>query len=952
MDRAKALVVLVCTALACIGCESGVRNGGGGAITVWAIDETRELSADATPVRENEIFSAAAGSIRLRSGTNDVIAFVLALRPEGNSGGAIGVEIDDLQGDGGKLLARDAVRVFRVHPIRIDQFRSWYPAHTGRAAEPIDVLDVLVPWDAPRGGGPVNLDARRTEYVWVDVAIPAGTQPGVYRAGLRCTRSGRAVFRGLSSSTAIQSLTIELDVAPLEFPSQPSLPVICRVDPRDLLAVQAGWPAESAEETRLLPEVSSHQAAIRVLNSTMELFHEHRCAPVLWGSFPKYRPLDERSVEIDWSAYDALVEGWLDGGAFHDRTPAAIWPLPVSAEYPSAERNGGFGSPSYARLLGAYVAACRKHFVERGWEDRAFVRIVPPAPLGEGAVLHNRRVLSILKQAETATPVAAHLAPGSLRALGWFEAPQVDLPEMRIWCPPAGQWDTARMAGAVDQRKWFQPSEPPYSPSLSPAAPTADASALGWLAFRYGADGIWIENAANIGKGRGIAASPDRSPDALLYPGVEFGVTHTPLASVRLKRLRRSILDHMLLTQLDAQGKSLLARRTAEQIVRWGFSDACTRDLVTTRQAGWVSDALAYSLARQVLIAELAGGEVAAGAQGASLQTEWSRFMTQGIRLEAESVGVRLSESDEALRADVFATLSNTTALPLTGTWELNELPPGWTRLSGGLTEATPRSRAIATVPFRLAGLTYNAAGVLELPLVFRGDAGEAATTARLAVASCPLVDHPPTIDGDLSDWPMAPTNTAGDFQLVRGAGRGGADGVRRTPMNATKAFFCMDAANLYFAFYCATARGEPPLFRSDNIVTMDGAIPWGQDLIEVLLSPTNARAGGGGDLLCLQIKPSGVVVSRKGTLTDPPMNASQLWQSQARVATRVSGEGWTVELTLPLASLEAAGPKKRIWGCNLTRLDSRRGEYSSWSGARGNTYSPETLGNLILQRP
>jgi hypothetical protein len=58
------------------------------------------------------------------------------------------------------------------------------------------------------------------------------------------------------------------------------------------------------------------------------------------------------------------------------------------------------------------------------------------------------------------------------------------------------------------------------------------------------------------------------------------------------------------------------------------------------------------------------------------------------------------------------------------------------------------------------------------------------------------------------------------------------------------------------------------------------------------------------------------------------------------------------IELALPLASLGRGAFDNRIWGFNITRLDARRGEYSSWSGARGYCYLPQSLGNLILLRP
>jgi hypothetical protein len=53
--------------------------------------------------------------------------------------------------------------------------------------------------------------------------------------------------------------------------------------------------------------------------------------------------------------------------------------------------------------------------------------------------------------------------------------------------------------------------------------------------------------------------------------------------------------------------------------------------------------------------------------------------------------------------------------------------------------------------------------------------------------------------------------------------------------------------------------------------------------------------------------------------------------------------------LGLPLAALGPLAADNRLWGLNVTRLEARRGEYSSWSGARGECYTPQSLGNLLL---
>lgn len=170
--------------------------------------------------------------------------------------------------------------------------------------------------------------------------------------------------------------------------------------------------------------------------------------------------------------------------------------------------------------------------------------------------------------------------------------------------------------------------------------------------------------------------------------------------------------------------------------------------------------------------------------------------------------------------------------------------------------------------------------------------------------------------------------------------------------MLPTRAFFCVDRERLYVAVRCRLAEGERPFWRADNRVPLDGAVPWGQDVIEVLIHPRPSFAGTSSDIFALQIKPNGVLVARRGCATNPPIGKSEVWQSGAAVAVRVQPDAWIVELSLPLTALGRSALEHHTWGLNITRLDARRGEYSSWSGARGYCYSPQSLGNLILLRP
>ncbi len=924
-------------------------RGPGGPATVWVVSGGRELTTDSEPLLENEIYSASRGIVRLTAAINETVAFQIGLRTPNPPAGPFNIQITDLDGPKGKLAARQVASIYRAHYVRVEHFGSWYPARTGQSATPRSFPDVLVPWEAPRGGGPLRLDQRRNEIVWIDLFVPPTTEPGAY--------TGRLELYPAGDPKPAFSCALRLTVVPVVIPGERSLPLLCRIDPRDLLVEYLHWPRLPAAETRILPNVPSHQAAKRLVDATMQLFHEHRTTPLLWAGFPKYRLAGPRSVEIDWEAYDQLVAGWLDGDGFADRVGLARWPIPASEEYPNAERNGGFASPRYARLLAAYLAECSRHFAERGWLDRSFLRLTPPGELSPDTIRRVRRATGIVRQSEARLPVVAHLPARSLRAFGWYDATTMELPEVDIWAPPARWYEPEMLQRerGLGKQAWFVPDSPPYSASLAVEAPATDARILAWQAYRYGVDAIWLEHAAEVA--RPATADAAFAGDALVYSGAENGLIDRALPSIRLKRLRRGLLDYELLRLLERSGKPLLAARTAKQLVRWAGTDACDENLLSTRPTGWPDDAYALWLARNVLLQELVN-EFAPSPAGNSQQSsnlaDWGRVMSRSAQVRAEVRGVRLATPDaEQQRAYVFTAVSNGTDRALQGRWRLPSLPMGWQPVAEQTASVAPDGRATTTVELVLRGLTYNVDGVYPFQMLFDTEtAGALSAPGRLAIAACPLIDKPPRIDGSLSDWALASNNVAGDFRLVRGSDPAGPDGIPRRPTLPTRAFFCMDAEHLYVAIRCQLNRAEEPLWRADNTIPLDGAIPWGQDLVEILLDPHNTAQGTGENIYCLQIKPSGLLVARRGCLTDPPMNRSELWQSGARVAVSTEDDAWVVEAAVPLASLGDAALRNRVWGCNVTRLDARRGEYSSWSGAHGYTYAPHRLGNLVLLRP
>ncbi len=899
------------------GQSGGVSPRGGGVI----IDEAATIGVDATLTP----LETRGDTVMLTACRNETIAFQIVVR----GGGSAQVEISAPTLEGGAIT----LDVFKGAPQPL-ALADMDPAVASQADLPRAdwVIDTLEPITLDTQGRANVALSGPMSVLWFDAHVPADAQTGDYVGRVRVSRGGAAVANS----------ELRLLVLPVTLPAEPSLIMLARVDPRDLLRATMNWPNSSAEEARVIPDLASHAPAAEALNDAMRGLRAHRLTPALWASFPKFRPTGPRAVEIEWEAYDALVSSWLDGSAFEDGAPLRRWLLPVSDRYPDAARNGGFGSPAYARVLQAYVEACEAHFRERGWLDRSIIRMIPPDQMTTAFVDRNQRVAGILNQRNGGAPLLAHLPPRSLESAGWPGAPRIELRGVDGLCPPAA-WihpDQFAQAAALRGDAWFMPDAPPYAGSLALGAPPTDVTSLGWLAYRYGIDRLWIEHATDSQDGA----------TALLTSGRRFGAQR-PAQTVRLKGLRRAQQDFELLTLLAAHGAPALADTLAERLAPYGFQDACRADLLDCYEAAWSDDPRAYATARELirreLAAKLAPGDAAtqiATARGGGV-SEWTRVLARGLRIEPR--GARLRDESGQLVAALSIDLLNQGETPLSGAWSLAAADEGVLRTSGA-TDVGAGRRDTATIDVTLTNLNYSADGVYPLRLVYDTRShGAFETAARIAATACPLLQSGPRVDGDLSDWPEIGNNRAGDFVLVRGERAGG-----RRPRLGTRAQFCLDAENLYIGIECDLQAGERPIWSADNRVNMAGAIPWGQELVEVLLAPRGAETGGPGDLLCLQVKPGGVLIAREGCATEPPIAPSRPWQSDARVAVGQERGAWTVELAIPLRSLGAEAMRQRVWGVNVSRFDAGAGEYSSWSGARWRTYDVDTLGNLILLWP
>ena len=936
------------------GCIGG--RGSRADLQIWAVPDLEMVNQDTTPEPENEVFSEVAGAIQLDAAINETVSFQLVIRSERSAASVLGITVAELR-QGEAAIPQDQVTLYREQRVEVNEYPTWYLKRTRHGHRPRAFPDLLIPLTAPRGALPIDIERGESEAIWVDVHVPVGTEPGVYHGRVRVT----------TEAGAGRELALVVNVWPFALPQTRHLGVVAGVQARAVLHQHMEVEGRPYAPTRLHFDDPLYERATAVLDATMRLLHDHRCSPVLTDVHPVRRMTPDGNVELDWSDYDRLVAGLLEGSAFEDRAAAAAWPMPIDDREPSPAAYDGWGSATYERMVVQYLRQCVEHFQDRRWFDRHYVWIPLPGP-GRGERYRQfERLGQLARQASPEIQLVCPLAPQPMGPFGLRHDPFVDVSDYAgVWCPPPAEADAAELAHQkkAGRPAWLRPGQPPYTGSLSLLAPGVHARSLPWQAYRFGYEGLFLPTVIDWEDDQTVrSAEMERS---LIWPGKAYGVGG-PIPSIRLKRLMRGLQDYEYLWLLGNNRRPGIARLIAGVLVRYGGTGCYGEHLLDPREQGWVSQPWAWMLARRLMARELMAAMETAGDEGDAgeredveqfeQELEWTRLTEalQRVYVQVEGVRVHFDVQDENQPVVAEATVSvfNATRVPANGKLAASALPEDWVP-DGGPAEIealAPGRRTRRVVRLRAKAIHASPEGVLDLPVALwvGGDEAEPVTaTGRVCVLTSQRLTGPIVVDGDLSDWPLA-ANVASDFALIGARDDGGGVQSDNKASQLTTVFVCDDREYLYIGFNCEDDQEDDQGVSRTNYVRYDGLWPVGEDLVEVVLDP-KGRAVGPGDLLHVLVKANGAVITERGAKCLELVAPHEAWDGDvaAAVDDRPDTGRWTVEIRIPLTSL---GERGQVWGVNFARFEARRGEYSSWSAVPSNLFNPVTLGNLLVPR-
>ncbi len=938
----KYSVLLAFLAAAMAGCEAKK-------IDAWFVGEMTQLSSSAPRNDDWGVYDSLNNNIKLFAAGNETLSFQLVIDADELPLQDLTIRCSDLKTAFGDKIAADNFSVYKMLPVEIEKFPSWYLRLTDKPLQKAQVYDVLVPI-ALGVDNSFTVSANQRLALWFDVYVPRSAKAGDYSGKIDIAALGRQNF----------SAKISAEVYDFVLPDSRPIVALGGFGHRELfreLIQRDSKPFVPVRLDRTNPKV---REGLILLRQMMKLAHRHRLDLFDKDIHPILKRDRQGKPVLGWEDYDQIITPYLDGTAFEDRIGAPAWPLPISEDWPKPRTYGGINSKRYTQTLEQITDDCVKHFSQL--KDVSPTRQLFAWPyrgkIDNSGYARHSRLAGIIRKTAPEIQILTTLPAEAAKI--WNLNPPKNFKNSADIHVLQGQWlNTAAVKIGSSQEwpfegTWISPGKMPYLPSITTLSRPPDIRAIVWFAMKYRCNGIFLAEVLGWDGGNQTDAN---SAASLFYSGKIAGMQMV-LPSVRLKRLRRGLQDANYLWLLQLRQREAIADSLLNALIRYGGLDAAGDNYHDARFDGWVKDPYAWEMARRILAEEVLAAVHPSENSKSRLVAQrviWKQFneRTRSIRIEQIRTNVsrfkqRDPKAEEMLAVislDLFNEYSHSTKL----TARITSMPDGWKPLvDQSFIEDFPAGRKRILKLF-IRGKNFESNSNAKMPVSI-----EVTTKHNLRkefkvevpLLQTSIVKNRPKIDGILDDWPMRPGNTAADFKLL---------GVRGTKDNGlaerqTKVFVTNDDKNLYFAFRCDEPNLSGIVARPTNIIQYDQLLACGEDLVEIVFNP-GLKAKDASGLYHMVIKPNGVVLTERGIASNPPLGQVRVWPGSASIAIGRQGPCWIIELCVPLSAFGEAS-RERFWGINFARFSQQGLEPSNWAGAQRFYYSPDNLGTMLLNLP
>jgi len=508
----------------------------------WVVDPL-------TRVRPKDPPRTSAVEARVKAARNEAEAFQIVVRAGSKGIKAGTLEASELKGDGGRVIERRHVSLFREQYLEV---RTPSPrSKDGPGIYP----DALIPLPAEPGakppekaprfiGSPFQIPPEFNQPFWVEIHVPKDAAPGDY--------AGTITVSVPEEKPLVVPVT--LTVWDFTLPDTPSLRTNFGGLGRRLLTGHPGYKPDTPPYRALERKYAEAMAAHRL------------CPPVP----PYLRPKEGPDGTVDPKESHAALKEWIE--SFHLNGLE----IKLSGEDPAGkdrERN-----TKMIRSTWAYLK-------ENGWEKLAYVYAVDE-PNDAKMYEEVRRRAKMIHEAQPGLKVLCTEQPAATDAAWGTLVGSVD-----IWVPLWTLFDEKTVAARqqAGEEVWSytalcQGKAGGDAPYWEIDFPLLNYRIPAWTSRRYGLTGLLYWTVVYWTAGD-VWANPltynrqYNGEGSLFYPGGDAGI-EGPVASMRLKALRDGLEDYEYLLLAGDAG----LEKAAEMAPSWGTWERHPWNLAAARE--------------------------------------------------------------------------------------------------------------------------------------------------------------------------------------------------------------------------------------------------------------------------------------------------------------------------------------------------------------------------------
>jgi len=553
------------------GSSSDAGTGGGpddapstGTIAVFTQGSGKKVQPSQAPVASN--------AVSLETYRDAWASAQVVVHSTGGELHGVQVATDDLSDGAGHTIAKTEITLYREVFIDFTGITAHggnvpvpqqSPTMDGRIPDPL--VPLVDPYTGANAGQPFFVGKDLNGPLFLDVHVPKGTPAGTYTGKLHVTANS-----GLASDVPVSVKVFDLDV-----PDARSVTTHFKMSENAFIQFHAGISACSGGSCY----IDGKEKARTVVKRYEELVHNHRVD--VQQSFQS-QPVDGCKVPTDWSAYDSVMQGYMDGSYWADHRPSTFFDVPFAPG-----DTYGLEKCSQAEYT-ALAKAWADHLKAKGWFDRAIAYAADePASSMFPDIAKNSQWLQagdpdwVAHIMDTTAPEPSNI--GTLGpALGIF---CVALAWYDKWNDHGPLYGRNEWPGLMQQGKklWFYESnaqDPPYVTFATNTLDGLEPTMMMWGAWYEHASGFLYYDIANWDPKDpwGPTIQFNKTGDGvLIYPGNHDGLATPmgspkdvaidgPIPSYRLKMVRQGLQDWALFALAESKGLGAMVRTEVAKV--------------------------------------------------------------------------------------------------------------------------------------------------------------------------------------------------------------------------------------------------------------------------------------------------------------------------------------------------------------------------------------------------